>query len=341
VDADGFAESVRIELGTLALEAGPSRLDTIYLGGGTPSQLGAAGITKLFSTLRDAGATAGPDAEVTIETNPDDVDQDFASAIGPLGINRVSLGIQSFDDSVLAWMHRVHDGATAKGAFRILRGAGLANISLDLIYGLPESVGRSWERDLDAAIELDPEHVSVYGLTKEPRTPYARWADAGKATPATDAHAESQFMLAHQRLTAAGYEHYEVSNYAKPGRRSRHNSAYWTRAPYLGVGPSAHSFDGLERRWNVPHLAAWEAALREGRTIVGGTEVLSPAQVETERRYLGLRTTAGCAVPEQASATASRFAGEGWGTLRDGWLTLTPSGWMRLDAIAAALEPRH
>jgi oxygen-independent coproporphyrinogen-3 oxidase len=338
IDAGAFADAIKNELSSGGRTLPTDGLETIYFGGGTPSRLGGTGITKLLSTLTASGMRTAAGAEITIEANPDDVSDDFASQVLAAGVNRVSLGIQSFDDRVLQWMHRVHTSEAAISAVASLRRAGVRNLSVDLIYALPDSLNRLWEADLERAIALRPEHVSVYGLTVEPGTPLGKWTASGRSTAAPDERAEGEFLLAHRALTAAGYEHYEVSNYALPGFRSRHNSAYWTRAPYLGVGPSAHSFDGVERRWNVPNYAAWTRSVAAGVGVVEGSERLSAEQVASETRYLGLRTTTGCAVSPAGAALAERWANEGWAELRDRWLTLTPQGWLRLDAIAAALE---
>src|SRR5437660_3085173 len=238
-----------------------SILETIYLGGGTPSLLPPQAVNSLLHELalkfRIPHSTFR--IEVTLEANPEDVTPDSARAWQRAGINRVSLGAQSFDDNVLKWMHRSHDAARIGAAVHALRGAGIENISLDLIFGLPEELNRDWERDLEMAQALRTTHLSLYGLTIEPRTPLERWISRGAThTPSDERYAE-EYLAAHRRLKAAGFEFYEVSNAARDGFRSRHNSAYWSAKPYVGLGPAAHSFDGRTRRWT---LRAWEAYRR-------------------------------------------------------------------------------
>src|SRR5207253_3893188 len=184
-------------------------------------------------------------------------------------------------------MHRAHDAMRIVTAVRTLRGAGIDNISLDLIFALPAELERDWARDLEQALALGPPHLSLYGLTVEERTPLARWISRGAAAPPDDDRYADEYVLAHSRLAACGYRFYEVSNACRDGRRSRHNSAYWSGRAYLGLGPAAHSFDGrARRRWNIPAWAAYARALAEGRTPIASEEVLTPEQRELEGVYL-------------------------------------------------------
>ena len=311
-------------------------LGTIYLGGGTPSRLGGAGVATLLGIIRERTAI-DPGAELTLEANPDDVTPEDAAAWFRAGINRVSLGAQSFDVGVLGWMHRVHTPAQSRDAVRVLRDAGIDDVSLDLIFNLPPHLHRRWESDIEQALELGPTHVSLYGLTVEHHTPIARWADRGVIVEGTDAQYAEEFLHAHNSMTAAGFEHYEVSNFALPNRRSRHNSAYWTGAPYAALGPSAHSFDGAYRRWNAKAYANWVKRLAEGESVVDGEELLSAENREAERVYLGLRTRTGLLLEENELLTARPWIGEGWATLDGMRLSLTPTGWLRLDSLAAAI----
>jgi oxygen-independent coproporphyrinogen-3 oxidase len=311
-------------------------LDTLYLGGGTPSRLGPAGIRALMASLRERVRLA-PDAEVTIEANPDDVSSGAAQAWSDAGINRVSLGAQSFDARALKWMHRTHTSDQIVRAVDALRAARIANVSIDLIFALPEALGRDWRDDLRRALELEPSHVSLYGLTFHERTPLARWRERGEVTEAPDEAYAAEFLLAHEVLTDAGLEHYEVSSYAWPGMRSRHNASYWSGSPWVGVGPAAHEFDGLRRRWNVGPYTQWERLVRAGRDPREGEEVLSRENRAAERVYLGLRTSGGLALTESELAKARRWIEAGWATLQGALVRLTPEGWLRLDAIAADL----
>jgi oxygen-independent coproporphyrinogen-3 oxidase len=234
-------------------------------------------------------------------------------------------------------MHRTHESAQIDRAIEVARAEGIDNLSLDLIFALPEALGRGWERDIDRALALAPRHLSVYGLTVEPATPLGRWRDRGWVREASEAGYERDFLLAHDRLTAAGFEHYEVSNYARPGGQSRHNSAYWRHVPYVGLGPSAHSFAGTRRRWNVSPYAGWLRELWRGCDPLEGEEVLSDENLLAERIYLGLRTTEGIGADERVVRRVQPWIDAGWTVLDNGRLRLTPTGWLRLDALAADL----
>lgn len=311
-------------------------LDTLYLGGGTPSRLGGAGIRDLLRLIGEF-FTVDPSTEITLEANPDDVTAETAAEWRASGVNRVSLGVQTFDDRVLQWMHRTHDAAQAREAFGLLRSAGIENLSLDLIFALPDSLARSWESDLRQALALEPDHISLYGLTIEPHTPIARWQQSGTVIPADEERYAADFLLAHELTAAAGYAHYEVSNFARPGRASRHNSAYWTGVEYLGIGPSAHSFDGETRRWNVAAYARWVELLSAGHGVMEGSERLTDENRLAERVYLGLRTTRGLAASGADLETVQRWNHEGWAAIEGDVVRLTPEGWLRLDSLAAGL----
>ncbi len=312
-------------------------LDSLYFGGGTPSKLGGGigKITKLISTV--AGLQVSELGEVTVEANPEDISPSVVAAWMEAGVNRVSLGVQSFDDSVLSWMHRTHNAAQVMAAVRILGGEGISNFSVDLIFSVPETLHRDWSRDLDLALALEPGHLSVYGLTIEPHTPLGRWTARGEATESPEDRYEAEFLEADRRLVAAGFMHYEVSNYAKPGWEAVHNSSYWRGVPYLGLGPSAHGFDGERRRWNAREYARWCELVAAGTDPIEGDEVIGPGQRAAERVYLGLRTTAGLECGEEEFQRASRWIAEGWAERVDDRLVLTPRGWLRLDALAVAL----
>jgi len=235
-------------------------------------------------------------------------------------------------------MHRTHDAEQLPRAISALRDAGIADVSLDLIFALPSALNRDWPADVERALALAPTHVSLYGLTIEPHTPLGRWHSRGKVAEADEDAYEREFLHAHEALTSAGYEHYEVSNFARPGRRARHNSAYWRSVPYAAVGPSAHRFDGTTRSWNVAPYTDWRARLGRGESPLGGSEVLSEANREAERVYLGLRTTNGLESSDAELALARPWVDAGWATLRSPrTIVLTALGWLRLDALAASL----
>jgi oxygen-independent coproporphyrinogen-3 oxidase len=257
------------------------------------------------------------------------------------GVNRVSLGSQTFDERVLAWMHRTHTVAQTAAAVEIIRGEGIENFSLDLIFAVPAELGRSWERDLERSTALRPAHLSFYGLTIEPATPLARWQERGELVEADEDRYAAEFLQAHDALAAAGFEHYEVSNFALPGRRSRHNSSYWSGAPYLGLGPSAHGFDGVTRRWNVAAYVEWERRLAAGCDPAAGAEELTAENRIAEQVYLGLRTSGGLDVIGDERDRVSRWVDAGWAALDGDRLRLTPPGWLRLDAVAADLTVRR
>jgi oxygen-independent coproporphyrinogen-3 oxidase len=322
-------------------------LDTLYFGGGTPSHLDPAELARLVAGLR-GGSTP---RETTLETNPDDVTPERARAWVAAGIDRVSLGVQSFDPAVLEWMHRTHRAEQVAPAVAALRAAGIRSISLDLIYALPPDLRRDWGGDLDRALALAPEHLSLYGLTVEPHTALGRWVERRESRMADDDRYAGEFLLAHERLTAAGFEHYEVSNYGRPGHRAVHNSAYWQRRPFLGLGPSAHSGMGERRWWNIREYAPWQVAVEgaesaavvaavEGESFpasVAGWEKLDAGRIRIEDLYLGLRTSDGLAADRLPTDILQGWVRAGWadvlGPPDRPTARLTAEGWLRLDAL--------
>ncbi len=344
VPAIEFNDAIMAELATRRPRLHSGDLRTLYLGGGTPSKLGGAGIGDLLARFAqhvgvDKLSTVPTPFELTIEVNPEDVNPQSVAAWAAAGVNRVSMGVQSFDPEVLRWMHRQHTVEQVTQAFEALRAGGIRDISLDLIFAVPTRSGmdRDWGRDLDAAIALAPTHLSVYGLTVEPRAPLGRWAARGEVAEAPEERYEAEFLEADQRLRAAGYEHYEVSNYALPGHRAIHNSAYWTGVPYLALGPAAHGFDGMRRRWNRSAYADWLGAVRRGEDPMEGDELIDPPARVAEEVYLGLRTTDGLDIRQNELKTVTAWVDAGWARLPGLRLVLTPAGWLRLDALAAAL----
>ncbi len=337
---DEYVTALRKEMDGAREHLKDATLDTVYLGGGTPSRLGGLGIADVLATVRDHVRISDA-PEITIEVNPDDVNDMAVAHWVAAGVNRVSLGSQSFDDAALKWMHRTHDSSQIGQAVTTLRRGGIGNISLDLIFALPAHLGRSWESDLVRALDLEPVHLSLYGLTVEAQTPIARWADRGANVQGSEENYEEEFLSAHAMMVGAGYNHYEVSNFARPGMTSRHNSAYWTGASYLGVGPSAHSFDGATRRWNVPAYSEWVRRLSAGESVIGGEESLTEDNRVAEEVYLGLRTLGGLEISHEESARIQSWQGAGWAVIDEVLLTprvrLTATGWLRLDSLAADL----
>jgi oxygen-independent coproporphyrinogen-3 oxidase len=334
VPGEAFARALKREHDLRGAETFRANADTVYFGGGTPSLLDADRLARAIELFAPA-----PQAEVTIEVNPDDVTREAAAAWTAAGVTRVSVGVQSFEDSVLEWMHRTHDGRAAMAAVETVRDL-VANVSVDLIFGLPADLEHDFEADLGRAISFETDHLSLYGLTVESGTPLGKWVARGTTTlPSNSSYGEA-FLRAHDVLTARGYEHYEISNYATPGNRSRHNSSYWSGRSYVGLGPSAHSFDagrGL-RRWNVRDWKEYERQLAGSNEPIGGTETLLENQRRLETLYLGLRTSDGVS---RADIGESAFLGH----LLDNRLAveqgdrivLTPSGWLKSDEITVGL----
>ena len=337
VPVDEYLAALEAELSIRFRDAAPNEVDTIYLGGGTPSRLGGPGIARAIALVERYFPLAGG-GELTVEANPEDVNAAAVDAWAAAGVNRLSLGSQSFDDRVLAWMHRTHGAQAIERAVATARGGGIANLSLDLIFALPVELERDLERDVQHLVALQPDHVSLYGLTVEPATPLGRWVERGDAIERPEEGYEAEFLSAHTLLTSAGLEHYEVSNYALAGRRSRHNSAYWTGVPYVGLGPASHGFDGTVRRWNARAYSAWRALAMAGTDPLEGQETLTDANRTAESVYLGLRSDRGLRLQPGERDVVAQWEVAGWVTVgHDGRLRCTPLGWLRLDALAASL----
>jgi oxygen-independent coproporphyrinogen-3 oxidase len=234
-------------------------------------------------------------------------------------------------------MHRSHTPERIAEAVQAVRSSGIANISLDLIFALPSSLHRSWITDLDTLVSLSPDHVSVYGLTVEAGTPVARWIARGSVTEAAEESYEAEYLAADDLLTRAGYEHYEVSNFARPGYRACHNAAYWAGVPYAGLGPAAHEYDGTTRRWNLSGYTQWQGAVSRGTDPVAGAERLTPQNRVSERAYLELRTVEGTVLTDRERELAEQWIHAGWARSTPTRLALTSTGWLRLDSLAVAL----
>jgi oxygen-independent coproporphyrinogen-3 oxidase len=336
VPADEYLDGICVELDRRYPPGLPWTVETIYLGGGTPSRLGGDGVARLLYLVR-ARIEPAADAEITIEANPEDVTADAVRRWMTAGVTRLSIGAQSFDDQVLAWMHRTHTAADTLRAIELARTGGLTNLSLDLIFALPAGLNRSWSTDLDTALALSPSHLSLYGLTVESATPLARWVQRGEVHEAGEDVYESEFLLAHETVVAAGYEHYEVSNFARPGARSRHNASYWSGVAYAGLGPAAHEFDGETRRWNTPEYTTWLRTLRVGGDPGAGEERLTVDNRIAERTYLELRTADGAVLDPLDETVVTAWVDQGWARRDADRLRLTPRGWLRLDSLAADL----
>ena len=239
-------------------------IETIYLGGGTPSQLTEEELSAIFTNLYNIYKVK-KDAEITLEANPDDLTPEYVSMLRRLPINRISMGIQTFQEETLKLLHRRHSARQAIEAFHRCRKAGFRNISIDLMYGLPGETLETWEQDLQQAIELHPEHISAYHLIYEEGTELWKLKEQHQVEEADEDLSVTLFSTLINELTNAGYQHYEISNFCLPGLHSRHNSSYWTGKKYLGCGPSAHSFNGISRQWNVASLSKYIEGIISGK----------------------------------------------------------------------------
>lgn len=322
--------------------------DTLYLGGGTPTALPIPELERLFSLLRDALPFSG-DADITSEANPESLTSDKAAALRRLGVNRISLGAQSFDDGELRRLNRPHDARAIGEAVRVARAAGFDNLSLDLIYGLPGQTLATWQATVERALALDPEHLSCYCLILEPGTPlYSRVKSHAEPHPDDDLQ-RTMFDWLSERLAGAGYEMYELSNWCRPGRRSEHNLRYWTGRPFLGLGPSAHS--GLEgwRGANPAHLEHYRARF-EAAEPVDPLRAVEPAALVFERVFMALRLREGLKLsaferefgrPLDACypGLLATLTARGWLERTGDYLRLTPAMYFLSDGVFSEFAP--
>jgi oxygen-independent coproporphyrinogen-3 oxidase len=301
---EALLQAMRQELFLRRAEVGGSPVETVYFGGGTPSLLSQAEIEGFLEQIaRDYNLS--PDAEITLEANPDDLVPERLRELAAGPVNRLSIGIQSFEEAELQWMNRAH---TAEEALRCLEGVGrhFSNYSIDLIYGIPGSHPETWEKTLQTALGFDPPHISAYALTVEPATALKSQIDRGLSAEPDEDRTEADFRYLADTLEAAGYAHYEISNFGKPGYYSRNNTAYWLGKPYLGIGPSAHSYDGQGRRWNIAHNLKYIRALEAGEPYFE-TETLSLQDRYNEAIMTGLRTEWGVSLQKIRQEFGPRF----------------------------------
>jgi len=334
--------AMELELLHRAREVGDAPVGTIYFGGGTPSLLEPARIAAFVQQARDLFRVER-DAEVTLETNPDDVTEAHLAAWREAGITRLSLGTQSFRDDRLKWMGRAHDAGQALRSIALIAKAGFSTWTIDLIYGLPGMSLAEWDEQLTIALDHGMPHLSAYCLTVEAKTALAHQVEKHLVSMPGDAEQSAQFDRLMERMERAGLDHYEISNFGRPGHWSRHNTSYWEGVPYVGVGPSAHSFNGRERRWNMANNAAYAKAVTDG-TVYWESETLTPAQRTNERLMTGLRTTRGvdmAALEIDAlrinSSAFQRYVSNGDLVLQGGRLALTKAGRHFADRIASDL----
>lgn len=320
-------------------------ISTIYLGGGTPSQLTVGQLQQLLDGLYNIYKVA-EDAEVTIEVNPDDVTPALAEALSRLPVNRVSMGAQTFDDQRLRFLRRRHTARQVGEAVARLRTAGISNISVDLMYGFPDETLDDWQRDIDSALSLDVEHLSAYCLSIEEGTPLYEKVHKGNVSFCVLCNEEVERTMYYtliDRLAAAGYEHYEISNFARRGYRSRHNSSYWTDIPYIGLGAAAHSYDGQRRRWNVSDLQHYIEGAETGH-IDYEEEVLDDDTRYNDRVMLSLRTAEGLDLSTLTAhdrayllENARRYVVNGLLTEENGRLKLSREGLFVSDMVTSDL----
>ena len=313
-----------------------TRFVSVFLGGGTPTTMDVADLRGLLERLRDLYALQG-DAEITIEANPDTVTEASLAAILEAGYGRISIGAQSFDPTVLTALERVHQPASVRSAVGAARAAGFGNVSMDLIYGATGETLESWERSVGETLALAPEHISAYALTIEPATPLGRKVAAGVVTvPDPDLQAD-MFMLACEKFRAAGYAHYEVSNWARPGFECRHNLGYWERRPYVGLGAGAHAYRDDVRWWNVRPPETYIEMVEAGQLPIGGSESLDPSDAYLEEVFLRLRILEGVPASWFEEATYEPYVASG--LLQDdlGRLVPTERGLLLLNELVLGL----
>lgn len=263
-------------------------ISSIYFGGGTPSLLNESELANILETIHQLYPVKS-DAEITLEANPDDLTRKTLASIKQAGVNRLSIGVQTFDAKRLKYINRAHSAEEAEKCLTEARSAGFDNVTADLIYAIPPDDMQYWENDLNKMLTFGLPHLSIYGLTIEERTVFGNWAKKGLLKESREETNARQFRLAHDMLTHHGYEHYEVSNYAQAGHYSRHNSAYWDNQLYLGVGPGAHSYDGLNRSFNISHNAKYIAAIQKEKPPLT-EEKLSAVDRANEYIFTHLRT---------------------------------------------------
>ncbi len=325
-----------------------SPFDTIYIGGGTPSTLEPSMIGRIVDAIHRR-CTVLPGAEITLEANPGAVDLAGMKAFRSAGVNRINIGVQSFQEENLGFLGRIHSSEEARRAMKWARKAGFDNLGIDLIHGLPNQTKRAWIEDLNEATIRGPEHLSCYMLTYESGVPLDRDRLMGTFHPLPESTSAELFTTTMEYLEARGYAQYEISNFARtPGHRSRHNQKYWTHAPYLGFGPSAHAFIPPERRWNRSGVEEYIRCLRAGETPVKEREILTREQQMIETIFLGLRGTDGIRMDRFEERFRVNFRGmfdpvisdlmaEGKITASGGRCALTRQGMLFLDSIAGML----
>ncbi len=320
-------------------------INTIYFGGGTPSLLAADELMKLIHTITDMH-TVSSDAEITLEANPDDLNPQKVKAVKQTPINRFSIGIQSFFDDDLIWMNRAHRCNEAEASVKRTQDAGFENITVDLIYGFPLLTATKWKQNLDKVFELHIPHVSAYSMTVEPRTALASFIKKQKQESMNEEQSAEQFIELMDAMAVRGFEHYEISNFCLPNHYSKHNTNYWKGEKYLGIGPSAHSYDGEKRQWNVANNAKYSQSINK-KTIPAEVEILTEANRLNEYIMTSLRTMWGLDITHlnhiaigasaQLLKDVQLFFDKGWLYQNHQHIFLTKTGKLYADHIASEL----
>jgi oxygen-independent coproporphyrinogen-3 oxidase len=325
---------------------GNQTVETIYFGGGTPSLLSGDEVSLIIEAIQTRFKLSDS-PEITLEANPDDLDLQKLRAFKNTLINRFSIGVQSFFDEDLKWMNRAHQANEAESAIKRAQDFGFENITIDLIYGFLLLSDQKWEQNIIKAIDFQIPHISSYGLTVEPKTALAKFIQTEKQIPLDEGQSAHQFQMLMQTLVSAGFDHYEISNFAKPNHYSKHNTNYWKGVHYLGIGPSAHSFNGKSRQWNLPNNAKYLADLALNK-IPFEMEILSLNDQFNEYIMTSLRTMWGIDLNKVAIdfdpimktkllASADKYLSKDWLALADHKLILTPKGKLYADLIASEL----
>ena len=341
---DAFINSLLTEISLRSNYLGGEQIETVYFGGGTPSLLSGDELKRIFEAMDRHFFITG-EAEITLEANPDDLTPGKISSLKSSPVNRLSIGVQSFFDKDLKWMNRAHHAEEAVSSVKRAQDAGFENISIDLIYGLPDSTNEEWNENLDKAFSSGVQHLSCYSLTVEPRTALARFIATGKSKPLNEEQSAQQFEMLMSRIKEQGWLHYEISNFAAEEKFiSKHNSGYWKGKKYLGLGPSAHSFDGQSRQWNVPDNRKYIRAIDDGK-IPFEKEELTDVQRINERIMTELRTMwglkiadyEGLRIADLLTERSRDFIYEGYLETINGTLILTDKGKLIADRIILEL----
>lgn len=339
-----MVDAICSELQTRVSYLDGKHVETIYFGGGTPSILTQQELEQLLQAI-SSNFEVVDEVEITLEANPDDISKSSLRMWKTLGVNRLSIGLQSFKEEDLTWMNRAHTVNEAETCIQLAQSEGFHNLTVDLIYGLPNLTHEEWKSHVQKVIDFGVPHVSAYCLTVEDKTVLDKWVKTGKIQPVSDEVQGDQFMELLGTLEANGYEQYEISNFAKAGFESIHNGNYWKGEWYLGVGPSAHSFNGTSRSWNVANNRKYLKAI-EANELFSETEELTLENQFNERLLIGLRTVKGVdldelavisVLPESFLTKKQSFIDEGWMIQQDSVISLTKEGRLRADYIASEL----